>query len=108
MGPPARLSETTRPGPDPTVRRPSQPAVWASTDDQRWQMQTLPVPVATRTMIHQLLAVTQGGPGLVAVGMAHDGDRRLPIVWTSHDGRTWQPGGTPKIQATRRRPCARW
>jgi hypothetical protein len=85
---------------DPTDRRRGQPAVWTSTDGQRWQLQTLPVPAATRTMSHQLVAVTQGGPGLVAVGVAQEGDRRLPIVWISHDGRTWQPGGIPTVQGT--------
>jgi hypothetical protein len=81
-------------------RRPSQPAVWTSTDGQKWQLQTLPVPAATRTMSHRLVAVTHGGPGLVAVGLARDGERSLPIVWTSPDGRTWQPGGTPKLQGS--------
>ena len=37
----------------------------------------------------QMLSVTAGGPGLVAVGLEFSGDGAHAAVWTSSDGITW-------------------
>lgn len=61
------------------------PAIWTSVDGVTWRR----VPGEANGLdrgTDRLLAVTAGGPGLVAVG--YDGMRAAP-VWTSSDGLSW-------------------
>ena len=60
-------------------------AVWTSPDGLRWTL------AADQIEAVNIFAVTQGGPGLVAVGATGDPGRMEmdAAVWTSPDGTTW-------------------
>jgi hypothetical protein len=69
-------------------------AVWTSPDGLRWTF------AADQIEAAWISAVTEGGPGLVAVGAAggldpHDAGSALAAVWTSTDGATWSRVPSP-------------
>lgn len=67
---------------DPFVAREGRAAVWTSVDGRTWSR----VPHAESVFgATEMMSVTAGGPGLVAVGES-DGAGR---AWTSPDGFTW-------------------
>ena len=62
--------------------------VWTSRDGGSWQQHRVE-PVA---WLEQMVDVTAGGPGLVAVGVRRaDTEDSSAAVWTSPDGVTWTP-----------------
>jgi hypothetical protein len=63
-------------------------AAWWSRDGRTWRL-ALEFPTDNR-----ILAVTAGGPGFVAAGFKDDG----AVVFTSIDGREWQPVSDPSLR----------
>jgi hypothetical protein len=67
-------------------------AVWLSSDGQVWSRVPHDDAVFGATASQEMLSVTVGGPGLVAVG-SQDGrsfdESSTPAVWTSVDGFKW-------------------
>lgn len=67
-------------------------AVWLSPDGLTWNR--LPHDEALGIGAAEMYAVTDAGPGLVAVGHACDDPENAcgmwPVVWTSQDGQSWQ------------------
>ena len=64
-------------------------AVWTSPDGITWSRVADDKAVFGGTGAQQMVRVTVGGPGLVAVGSAESGDDDNAAVWTSPDGVTW-------------------
>lgn len=62
--------------------------IWTSPDGYAWTQVPDSKAVFGRSAIH---SITQGGPGLVAIGVDETGwpDRQVAVVWTSPDGYTW-------------------
>ena len=67
-------------------------AVWTSTDGLAWQRVPHDEDMFGGDDHQQMLSVTSGGPGLVAVGQAGrlEGQAASAAVWTSTDGTAWQ------------------
>jgi len=67
-----------------------QPTMWRSADGTEWTRVNhdfAPVADGLGTAVH---SVTVGGPGFVAVGVAHDADPGAAgAVWISEDGEQW-------------------
>ena len=65
-------------------------AVWTSSNGITWSRVPHDEEVfGSRGGFQQMLGVTVGGPGLVAVGWGGFNDREDAAVWTSSDGITW-------------------
>lgn len=62
-------------------------AVWTSTDGRDWQRIAADDEVFASSGLVRMVAVTAGGPGLVAVG--DDFEHGGVVVWTSPDGLDW-------------------
>lgn len=84
----------------------TQPHIWTSPDGLQWQRSTLDPAVFGDSFDDQvqLKAVTAGGPGVVAVGVA--GDSGHTPVWISQDGLRWEnaeggfdPESRPRLQS---------
>lgn len=67
-------------------------AAWFSADGSTWEP-ALPAPdfAGPGTQSMDDVALVEGG--LLAVGAASDGRRRVPAAWRSVDGRAWTAGG---------------
>jgi len=63
--------------------------VWTSADGPTWTRIFHSEPTFGGDGNQSMLAVTQGGPGLVAVGYDSSGGNKDAAVWTSSDGATW-------------------
>lgn len=63
-------------------------AVWTSVDGRSWQRLDNDESVFGGDGRQEMYAVTEGGPGLVAVG--RDTGRDVAAVWTSADGLAWR------------------
>jgi hypothetical protein len=64
-------------------------AVWTSTDGRVWSRVPHDEAVFGGRGSQVMWSVTEGGPGLVAVGQAQSGGGWVAAVWTSTDGRVW-------------------
>jgi hypothetical protein len=65
---------------------PYQAAIWHSTDGTSWSRVPHDGDLFGEALIN---AVVDGGPGLVAVGSAEQGDDSSAAVWVSEDGLSW-------------------
>ncbi len=63
--------------------------VWTSPDGITWSRVPDDEGVFSGEGDHQMVSVTAGGPGLVAVGSDRTGNNPEAAVWTSPDGITW-------------------
>jgi len=64
-------------------------AVWVSSDGLSWVLVSEDSSTFGGPSDQEMVAVTAGGPGLVAVGSDHAGGDGNAAVWTSPDGTTW-------------------
>ena len=64
-------------------------AVWTSVDGVAWSRVPHDEAVFGGAGFQEILNVTVGGPGLVAVGLDESGGDRDATVWTSTDGLIW-------------------
>ena len=72
---------------------PTGPRIWTTADGRDWTPADVETPPdGTPQYPGEVLDVTPGGPGFVAVGsyMPVDPQRFTTLVWTSSDGLTWQ------------------
>ena len=67
----------------------SDAAVWTSRDGFTWSRVPDDEAAFGGEGFQEMLSVTAGGPGLVAVGSDDSGDDIVAAVWTSPDGITW-------------------
>jgi hypothetical protein len=74
---------------DYSVGPESSAAVWVSADGFAWTRVPHDEAVLGGTGSQLILALTAGGPGLVAVGWDNGGGDSDAAVWTSVDGLTW-------------------
>jgi hypothetical protein len=74
---------------DEITNNESDAAVWTSVDGLTWTRVPHNEAVFGGPSNQSMLDVVVGGPGLIAVGYAHDGVDRDAAVWTSPDGLTW-------------------
>jgi hypothetical protein len=81
---------------DPSGQR-SAAAVWTSSDGSTWQRVTGSREALAGDQL-KMRDVTDGGPGLVAVGFSGPQGNSDAVVWTSADGTTWtRLTGSPKV-----------
>jgi len=68
------------------------PRIWTTVDGRDWSPATVETATdAVPENLPEVLDVTAGGPGFVAVGSyLREGDALTSIVWTSRDGLTWE------------------
>jgi serine/threonine protein kinase len=75
----------------------SAAAVWTSSDGSRWQRVTGSQDALAGERL-RMRDVTDGGPGLVAVGFSGPPGNSDAAVWTSADGTSWtRLPGSPKV-----------
>lgn len=74
---------------DPDTEDDVDAAVWVSVDGLDWTLVSEDVATFGGPGNQEMVAVTAGGPGLVAVGWDYSGGDGNAAVWTSADGTTW-------------------
>ena len=80
----------------------NQPSeLWHSTDGAAWTELDTAALLGEGAIVSE---VTEGGPGLVAVGFLPSGDTRQAVAWTSADGEEWNVSPLGYTPPTPERP----